>query len=569
MKRFCRSILSILLVLLAATAALAADDPRVLTLEAMQAELERSMERIELPGFDGPYFISYLLRDVQSVAVEAAYGALLGSHGGRNRRGYVEVRVGDYSFDNSGKGGFEFSMGPEMDYETYLDYLDAPIDDGKALRRMLWRVTDLRYKGALSAYQQKKSRQIFEIDPKVQVDDFTREQPARHVDPVPKIDLQGLRQPWEKILAQESAYLASVPGLIDFDLMFHARRQTRIYVNSEGGRLITESVLLSVSGRASLRADDGMLLLGTLSEYGRDPATFIDQRALHTKLTQLVDDLKALSQAEVIDPYTGPAILGPEVAGVFFHEAVGHRLEGERQRNEDEGQTFANKVGEQVIPTFLSVIDDPTLASFDGTQLNGHYLYDDEGVKAWRVELIDHGVLRNYLLSRAPVEGFDKSNGHGRSASYEDPMARMANTIVLSDNRLSDEQLKQRLMELTREAGKPYGLIIRGSVGGHTSTSTWNYQAFSHRPLQIYKVDAQTGEETLVRGAEIVGTPLTSINKIVATGSRDGVFNGFCGAESGYVPVSAVAPAILVSELELQKVADVPQRPPILPPPGD
>jgi len=559
---------AIVLLLVSCTAlpAFAEQDPRQVLMGAMESELERSMQRLNMPGFESPYFISYMLRDREAISINAGYGALLASSGSHRRIAYVEVRVGDYKFDNSGRGGFEFPMGPEMEYESYLDYIDAPADDDPmALRRMLWRATDLRYKGALSSYQQKKARQVFEVDPEVEIDDFSRQEPHEHIDKPMDFDIDS--EAWEESLRKESAYLASIPGIIDFGISFRAGHYTKIYVNSEGARIATEEMLMGFSADATMRADDGMLLVNTVSIYGRSIDAFPDKQALHAELERMVADLQALKEAPVIDPYTGPAILGPEVAGVFFHEAVGHRLEGERQRNEDEGQTFANKVGDQVIPEFLSVIDDPTLLELYGHELNGYYTYDDEGVPSQRVVLIEDGILRNYLLSRAPIEGFNKSNGHGRSARYEDPMARMGNTIVQSTRTMSDDELKAKLIELAREQGKPYGLIIKGSVGGHTSTSSYNFQAFSHRPLLIYKVDAETGEETLVRGAEIVGTPLVSINKIVATGSKYEVFNGYCGAESGYVPVSAVAPAILITEVELQKIGDKPQRSPILPPP--
>jgi hypothetical protein len=61
---------------------------------------------------------------------------------------------------------------------------------------------------------------------------------------------------------------------------------------------------------------------------------------------------------------------------------------------------------------------------------------------------------------------------------------------------------------------------------------------------------------------------LTSFSKIVAAGETREIFNGFCGAESGFIPVAAVSPSILTAQIEVQKKAKSSERPPILPPPA-
>jgi predicted Zn-dependent protease len=292
----------------------------------------------------------------------------------------------------------------------------------------------------------------------------------------------------------------------------------------------------------------------------------------------LVADLTRLQAAPNLDPYTGPAILMEEAAGVFFHETIGHRLEGERQANEQEGRTFKGQLNKRVLPDFLSVVDDPTLdrvtvtaagdpAAGQPVLLNGFYQFDDEGVPARAVTLIDHGILRDFLKSRTPVLGSLRSNGHGRAEGTADPIGRMANLVVRSSRSVPMDKLKAQLLDEVRKQGKPYGLIIRDIVGGSTNTQTFGSQTFRGQPTMVYRVDAQTGDEVLVRGVEMVGTPLSSVAKIVATSDTVGVFNGYCGAESGMVPVSTVAPAVLFTEIELQRAQNLKERPPILPPP--
>jgi len=261
--------------------------------------------------------------------------------------------------------------------------------------------------------------------------------------------------------------------------------------------------------------------------------------------------------------------MSPEATGVFFHETIGHRLEGQRQEDQEEGRTFKGHLGRRILPEFVDVADDPTLTAWDGIPLNGHYRVDDEGVRASRASLVESGVLRGFLLSRRPVEGFEHSNGHGRSDGFQRPVGRMATLVVQGRTPVSPERLREMLLEEVRRQHKPYGLIIETIAGGSTNTSSYGYQAFKGVPRVAYRVDAETGAMELVRGVEIVGTPLSSINKIVATSDRYGVFNGYCGAESGPVPVSTVAPEMLFAEIELQRSQDTRERAPVLPAPDE
>jgi predicted Zn-dependent protease len=354
--------------------------------------------------------------------------------------------------------------------------------------------------------------------------------------------------------------------LIDSAVDVSATRVVRYLASSEGRSIVDEFTLYAIQVEAWARADDGMLLDNGRSFYARDVGDMPSPEAIQHEVDMMVRQLVELRNAPTIDPYTGPAILAGQASGVLFHEAVGHRLEGERQRDEEEGRTFKGRVGKVVIPEFITVIDDPTRQSHNDKPLNGFYEFDDQGIEAQPALLVEKGVLRGFLKSRAPIEGSPHSNGHGRAQGPQQAMARMANTIVetSADKSVPYDELKKMLLAEVRKQGKPYGLIIKDITGGSTNTSGYGYQAFKGSPRLIYRVDPHTGVETLVRGAELVGTPLTSINKIVAASVETDVFNGYCGAESGYVPVSAVAPALLTTEIELQRTQQSSERPPIL-----
>jgi len=548
------------------SAKVAPADGRKVVLDAMKAELARSMAGLKLQGHDAPYFLSYRVTDQTSHGLTARYGSIFDDRAQREAKIGVDVRVGSYELDSSeGAADSPFFMmdggGP-----SYLASNDAPLGgDPAALRNALWLLTDQKYKAALSAWLKQRAQGIYAVDDDDRTDSFSKEKPAKFIqEPIP---FPFDRQRWAKVAASLSEAFRDASEIFDSEVRVSADRVVRIQVSSEGTELVTEEALYAIHVQAFTRAVDGQLLDNSRDFYAPAEGKLPDAATLAKEVRAMIAELMALRTAPVIDPYTGPAILAPEATGVLFHEAVGHRLEGERLHDDNEGRTFKGQVGKAVLPSFLTVIDDPTVRSEGATQLNGWYRYDDEGVPAQRTLLVEAGVLRAYLLSRKPVKGFTRSNGHGRAQANRTPMARMANLFVRSDAKVSAAKLRQMLIAEAKKANKPYALLIEDITGGNTNTSSYGYQAFKGVPRMVYRIDVATGKEELVRGVEIVGTPLTSINKIVATGDEYGVFNGFCGAESGYVPVSTVAPAALITEIELQRTVRANQRSPILPSP--
>jgi predicted Zn-dependent protease len=319
---------------------------------------------------------------------------------------------------------------------------------------------------------------------------------------------------------------------------------------------------------ARTRAADGMDLYRVETfesdELGRLP----DQKTLLAKTEEMAKNLEALRVAPITEPFDGPAILSGRASAVFFHEVLGHRLEGQRQRGDEEGQTFTKLLDKPIMPSFISVADDPTLKNFDGIALSGHYLYDDEGQPAQRVELIKNGVLETFLMSRLPIASFSNSNGHGRAESGHMPTGRQGNLIVSSSRTVPDSDLREMLKAEAKKQGKAYGLYFEDISSGFAVTTRRSPQAFSVVPLVVYRVYVDGRPDELVRGVSIVGTPQTALKDIVATGDKPDVFNGICGAESGSIPVSAVAPAMLLSKIETQRQAQGTARPPIVPPPS-
>ena len=318
-----------------------------------------------------------------------------------------------------------------------------------------------------------------------------------------------------------------------------------------------------------MKAPDGEELFLYRLFDAHDLSGLPDDTEIETSIDVLAAQLMTLSEAPFVEAYTGPAILSGRAAGVYFHETLGHRLEGHRQKDESGGQTFTKKVGEKILPNFISIYDDPTTKSLNGTDLNGYYLYDDEGVSAQRVTVVKNGILKNFLMSRSPVEGFTRSNGHGRKTPGRKTVGRQGNFIVTAEKTVSDDRLKEMLIQECKKQGKPYGLYFEEIAGGFTYVGRNIPQFFKVTPLVVWRIYADGRPDELVRGVDMIGTPLTSISQILACGDQIEVFNGVCGAESGPVPVSAVSPSFLTAQVEVQKKAKSSRKPPVLPAPDD
>ncbi len=541
-------------------------DSRNIVINAMKKELNRSMEKLKMEGFESPYFISYWIKEESSITISGKYASITSESGKNSRRVFVEVRVGNYDFDNTERenGQYDFSSFGYIPMSAYT----IPLDNNEnSIRNTLWYLTDLKYKEALDHYLKKKGEKIFSVE-KEHIDDFSKEE--NYVFYGEHKELNFEKEKWKDNIRDITSYLSETEGIFKPDMRVSGNKEINYYINSEGSVIIEEFTYYSVDISAEVKADDGMSIRNFRSYKSIRYEEIPDYKKLRNDVEQMVDELNNLKAADEMKPYSGPAILDPSVTGVIFHEAIGHRLEGERQKREESGQTFKDKIDEKIIPEFLTVTDDPTLSNFNGRSLFGHYKFDNEGIPAQKVVLIENGILKNYLLSRTPIKGFDKSNGHGRSggSSYRgDPVGRMSTFIIKSDNEFAYNELKKMLIEECKKQGKSKGFILRKAEGGETYTQRGGMQGFKESLILVNTVDVNTGEEKLLRGVEIVGTPLSSINKIIASSKEYEVYNGYCGAESGIIPVSTVAPWTLSSEVELQKSSGRKSKPPILPSP--
>jgi predicted Zn-dependent protease len=530
-------------------------------LNAMTTELNRAFTSLgkqesgkQLP----PYFLSYSVSDAGAVAIRAQAGALIDSSANHARIADVQLRIGDPKLDNT-HGAHRASA---------VTSTPLPLnDDREALARSLWLATNAGYGKALDNYMRVKTEAEVHAKEEDSSPDFSQEAPQVSLGkPAPPVKVD--RTAWEQRVRALSRIFRDYPDVNLNMVIFSAQNETDYYASSEGSQVIAPHLQARLVAIAVTRADDGMDLFRAQTFEAETAEGLPPQAEMEAAIRELGTSLEALRKAPVTEPFDGPAILSGRAAAVFFHEVLGHRLEGQRQRGTEEGQTFTKEVGQAVLPSFLSVADDPTLTTFGKTWLSGNYEYDDEGQKARRVELIQDGVLKNFLMSRLPIASFSASNGHGRAQTGKVPIGRQGNLIVTSTKMEPENKLRKQLIEEAKKQGKPYGLYFEDISSGFAVTQRSSPQAFQVIPLVVWRVYVDHRPDELVRGVSIVGTPLAAMKSIVATGDKYEVFNGECGAESGTIPVSAVAPAMLVSTMETQKQAQGTARPPILPIPG-
>lgn len=526
-------------------------------LDTMSQELQRNFDALKKTD-SPPYFMAYEITDLNTHIVGATLGVLSSTSDTHNRYLDVTVRVGDPAMDN-----YRRARGEQVQFTSA-----APVtieDVPGALKQRMWLETDRVYRAAADRLVRIKTGQQVKAADRDQSADFSKEESYVHT--------EALSQPvWSETKWAESARdwsrdFRAYPDLLSSNVTISIQQDNRYFANTEGTKIQQGRGYARIMISASAKAKDGMDVADFDSFEAFDTNGLPAADKVHAAIKKVATHVEDLLKAPVAEPFVGPAILSGRAAGVFFHEIFGHRIEGHRQKDESEGQTFTQKVGEKILPDFLTVTFDPTMKRIAGVDLNGYYEYDDEGVLARPIVSVDHGVLKNFLMSRSPIDGFDHSNGHGRRQPGREVVSRQSNLIVSSAKAVSDAELKKMLIDEIKRQNKPYGIFFDNITNGFTTTQRGGLQAFSVVPVIVYKVYPDGRPDELIRGADIVGTPLASFAKILATSDKAEVFNGFCGAESGSVPVSAVSPAILISEIEVEKKQQGQDLLPLLPSP--
>ena len=533
----------------------------------LKEELAQQMKELKGEEFP-PYHMNYRVIDVTSSVVSASFGALMNSQQYRSRTLVPQIRLGDEKLDN-----FRFNqMGSAMSRFQGPSMARLPLDEENnedAVRQAIWDEVNNRYKFAVDMYQKTKAESSVNVEEEDKAPYFSEAKVEKYYEaPLPAEKMTIDMDRWAARMKEISAVFKNQPGIMKGDAIMIYTVERRYFVNNEGTEVVQNLPYARIMVFGETKADDGMELPLNLSYFAYDPADLPANDKIIADAKEMVKTLEALRVAPVVDPYTGPALLSGPASGVFFHEIFGHRIEGQRMKSENDGQTFKKMVGQLVLPADMHVYDDPTLRKYAGEDLNGFYKYDDQGVKAERVDVVVNGKLNDFLMTRTPIDGHPRTNGHARASDGFDPVSRQSNLVIETSNPKTPEELRQLLIEEVKKQGKEYGYFFKEVTSGFTFTGKGGTNSFNVTPLEVYKVFADGRPDQLVRGVDLIGTPLSMFSNIIYAGNDARVFTGMCGAESGSIPVTAISPTILVNKVETQRKAKSQDILPILPAPG-
>jgi TldD protein len=514
-------------------------------LKAMLEELDRSMARLQLPGFSKPYFIEYRVEDVQDFETRASFGAAEGSQHSHARIARISVRVGDYKTDNSG---------PRSDGALQLASID---DDAIALRSALWSGTDQAYKAALAAYAQKQA-ELKQVQTPPQADDFSKTKPIISLAQPLKLSIDD--QAWSDRVASDSGIYRTDPTVkasqqqIQYsNAVFHARVTTTWIVSSEGAIVRKSAASYSESLGVGTQADDGMHLDRSYGTSGIALTDLDSPEEFHKQTVALIASLSDLRKAPVVEEeYHGPVLLSADASADTLHALLAAGVTATRPKLGTEARTngpFASSYKARIMPDFLSVVDDPALKSWDGKDLVGSYSVDDEAVPAQTVKLVADGHLENYLIGRTPVRDFPESNGHAR-ASLAGPARPVIGVLkVTALQGLSDAELNARLLDVAKKRDLKNVYYVETLGGVNT-------------PRLLYRVDLD-GKRTLVRGAVLDDLDQRALRSgVVAAGQNLWVAN-----YATEIPETVLAPALLFDDVTVKRANETNDKLPYYPPP--
>ncbi len=566
------------------------------TIRAMQDEMARSMARLQTATLGRPYFIAYRLLDVELRTVTAEFGALVNSSTTHNRFMVVEVRMGNYHIDSSNfitSGGFQGSLGSAGQVGIDGDY--------NSLRQDLWLATDQAYKQAADQLARKQAF-LNSLARPPEIDDFSRiERPVVLVQPRARPDWTN--RDWEQEAREASAVFRQFPELATGRVTYTLLYSTYYLLTSEGTLLRVPRSLAAIEASVDTQAPDGMPLHDFLTAYARRPSELPPLAEIRAACQKLGQELVALRSSPPVSDYEGPVLFEPEAAASLLLQVLGPSLSGARpplstvsmfdQMLEQLGarNQWTGRLGQRVLDPSLTLVDDPTLDSFQNQPLLGSYPVDEEGVPAQRVLLVENGLLKSFLMSRRPGPDLSQSNGHGRAADLGTPVPTIGNLFLQSSAALDPAALRAKFLDLCRANHLPWCLVVRRMDNpALAATARQDFEEMlsgivtgvangDRLPVVVARIWSSDGHEELVRGARLTGLTSRALRSIAAAGSDDRVIHlmlnpsflgtalaPFGSAASG-LPASVVAPSLLLDDVDVRGPHGGEQRPPLLPPP--
>jgi TldD protein len=573
------------------------------TLQAMRDEMARAKDRLELkfPGTNEPvrpYYLEYRLLDLEVREVVGQFGALMSSTHTRNRFMNVQARVGSFKQDSSnfvsdegfrGFIGSTGSVGIDRDYDS--------------LRQDLWIATDQAFKEAVETYSRKRAY-LNSLARQTDIDDFSKATPVKNIEPLVTPDWSGRN--WEQEVRESSAALRAFPEIQESRVTYYLVYATEYLLTSEGTEIRTNRSFAAVEAGLSSLAKDGMQLNHFYASYAPKPVDLASVDTVKKGLNVTGSELMALRASPPAQDYTGPVLFESRAAAPLVAQVLGPALNGARPpvafqpvmeqflSNVGGKSDWVSRIGARVLPTSVTVVDDPSAKDFQGHALIGGYRVDDEGVPAQKVTAVESGALKELLMSRRPGPDSDKSNGHGRSAFLNDAKPTPSNLFFTPSEAMPAADLKKKFLDICRSNKQEYCLEVKEM--DNPAISLLHQEDFSELlasygggagngdrlPLIVVRVYPADGHEEMVRGARITGLNTRVLRNVTSMGNDPYVYNymqtqvaGFAGTALGAfgsaqngLPSSAVAPSLLFEEMDVRGARGEPKRPPLVPAPA-
>jgi TldD protein len=566
----------------------AADVPDTSTLyRAAQDELARSIKELKIEKQERPYYISYRIEDKHITEISARFGSLMFTNTSHSRDAFVDVRVNNYDLDNSNFICQTRSMDLIDSDKTAL-----PLeDDYYAIRQALWIVTDGTYKKALERLARKIA--TLQNQPrKDTVPDFSKVEPTTIFEPIrtTEVDISY----WAETVKRASEVFKEFPKIQESEVRFKVRTVIRYFLDTEGNQSRTMHTLSMLEVAAKTQSTDGDPLENQIGFHGLVPMDLPDTPALLQSIRAMAETLCMQVSIAKEEDYSGPVMFVGQAAAELFFQVLGKGISDPRTplyENDMIAQTatsglgtLAKRLGRRVMSNFLSAVDDPTIIAWEGVPLVGHYRIDDEGVPAQPVEVAIDGKLLSLLMSRAPTKRMRTTNGHGR---YRDEdygprtVGLIANLIITATEPYRTSDLKTELIDICKEYEIPYGIVITRLMPTKPLTTKDFYLRYFRTmsggggedellsmPVIAYRIDAESGTATLIRGLTFSDVTPRVLRDILVTGQENYLYNFIYRDEHGNTyPMSVVAPAVLVEEMDLVGTDTKPTKLPILTPP--
>lgn len=520
-------------------------------IKALEDEMNRSITQLQLKEFGKPYFIEYGVSDTDSYLISAKFGALMGSGGNKSRNASIQLRIGNYDFDNTNL----FTTG------VMSSTVPLPLDDNyDAIRRDLWLATDAVYKSSIEQLSAKKAfLQNNVVDEKLP--DLTKEQPTVAVLSRQKLEIDNAK--WERIIRELSAVFRKYPEITESSVTMFARLENRYLINNEGTRLREPSLLISINIYAETITSDSLKITPSRHFY----ATSVDKLPTAEELTQtaekLAQDLTKVKNAPIFEEtYIGPVLFTDKAAVQLFSQLLAPNFADERRplsaRSDDGGGVFGERINRRILPPSLSIIDDPTITEYKGKPLIGFYKFDVQGIPAKPIKIVENGILKTLFSTRVPTKKSANSNGRARSGFGG---AFISNMIVESKDGKSFAELKQELINNCKAQSLPFGILFK-----EINTTFFSSGNALTPPILAYKVYVEDGREELVRNISIDDFPIRELRQILAVGNEQTTINHISGAgqRGNSVPFSVTAPSVLLDEIVLRKDTSTKGKPLIL-----